>query len=267
MKKYLKILLIAGAAFGLYVLILSSMQRYFLFWPSHSYVSPQEAGLPEFKENILQMPDGTEVMTWYAAGDKNKPAILFFHGNAFQIAVFAHHLLPFVANGYGVLAMEYRNFGGTKGTTLQEKIFADAAETYDWLQTQEYPEIIVYGYSYGTAVASGLTTLRPVEKLILTAPFSSMRGLVAEKPVPLGSLVMRDSYSSKDYLQNYHNPLLIIHGEDDLLIPIHHGQTMYDAAASEDKELVMLPATNHHNIFFKEKNLPIIFEWLAEHGS
>lgn len=266
MKSYAKILAGLAAICGLYVLFLWSMQRYLLFWPSHDYVSPQEADLPEFAENHLKATDGTTIMTWYAAGDKNKPAILFFHGNAFQISGFAQQLMPFVRQGYGVLAMEYRNFGNTKGTTLQEDIFADAAMTYDWLESQGYPQIIVYGYSYGTAVASGLTALRPVKKLILTSPFASMRGLVAEKSVPLGSLLMRDTYPSKDYLRQYHGALLIIHGKNDLLIPVHHGQMMYDAAASEDKELVLLEHTDHHNIFFKEKNLPIIFAWLKKHG-
>lgn len=265
MKSYAKILLALAAIFGLYVLFLWSMQRYLLFWPSHDYVSPQEADLPEFTENPITATDGTVFMTWYAAGDKSKPAILFFHGNAFQISAFAPYLMPFVRRGYGVLAMEYRNFGNTKGTTLQEDIFADAAMTYDWLKAQGYPQIIVYGYSYGTAVASGLTSLRPVKKLILTAPFASMRGLVAEKSVPLGSLVMRDTYPSKDYLQQYHGALLIIHGQNDLLIPVHHGQMLYDAAAAKDKELVLLEHTDHHNIFFKEKNLPIIFAWLERH--
>lgn len=266
MKSYAKIFLGLAAICGLYVLFLWSMQRYLLFWPSHDYVSPQEADLPEFAENRLKATDGTTIMTWYAAGDKSKPAILFFHGNAFQISGFAQQLIPFVWLGYGVLIMEYRNFGNTKGTTLQEDIFSDAAITYDWLKAQGYPQIIVYGYSYGTAVASGLTTLRPVEKLILTSPFASMRGLVAEKSVPLGSLLMRDTYPSKDYLRQYHGALLIIHGKNDLLIPVHHGQMMYDAAAAEDKELVLLEHTDHHNIFFKEKNLPIIFAWLEKHG-
>ena len=249
-----------------YAKTLSEVQRDLLYWPSHSYVSPQKAELPQFAENVLTMSDGTEVMTWYAVGDKQKPALLFFHGNAFQIAKYAPHLLPFVEKGYGVLMMEYRNFGNTKGVTLQEDIFADAAATFDWLTAQGYPQIVVYGYSYGTAVAAGLTTRRPVQKLILTAPFASMRGLVAEKPVPLGSWVMRDTYPSAEYLRQYHNPLLVVHGANDSLIPVHHGQMMYEAAASSDKELAVLPQTDHRNIFFKEKNLPTIFEWLEKHG-
>ena len=265
MKRYVKILGFLAALAGVYVLTLTSIQRYLLFWPSHSYVSPTAAKLPQFKENIIKMRDGTEVMTWYIEGDKQKPAILFFHGNAFQISRFAPHLLPFAKDGYSVLIMEYRNFGNTKGKTLQEDIFADAAETYDWLKEQGYPQIVVYGYSYGTAVASGLTTLREVEKMVLTAPFSSMRELVAEKPVPLGSYVMRDTYPSKDYLQNYHNPLLIIHGHDDLLIPVHHGRIMYESAASADKQFIELEETDHRDIFFMEKNIPLIAKWLQEH--
>ena len=46
-----------------YAKILSEAQRYLLFWPSHDYVSPQAAELPQFAENVLPMSDGTAVMT------------------------------------------------------------------------------------------------------------------------------------------------------------------------------------------------------------
>lgn len=267
MARYVKILLFAIISTAIYVCVLYTIQRNLIFVPFHNYIAPSQTENSPFVENVLQMKDGTEVMTWYAEGDAQKPAILFFHGNAFQLAAYAEQLYPFAARGYTVLMMEYRNFGNTKGETRQQDIFSDAAETYDWLKAKGYPEIVVYGYSYGTSVAAGLTSLRPVDKLILTAPFSSLLRLVKEKPVPFAGLVLSDKYPSEDYMRNYRNPLLIVHGTADRLIPIHHGQAMYEAAASKDKTFVPLEGVSHKPIYFENLNQPAIFEWLDAHYS
>lgn len=256
-----KIVLFAFITFLIYITVLYNIQRSLIFLPFKKYVMPQEP----FKENVLTMKDGTKVMTWYAEGDKDKPVILYFHGNAFQLAYYTEPLYPLIEQGYGVLMMEYRNFGNTKGKTLQKDIFADAAETFDWLKQQGYPEIIVYGYSYGTAVACGLTSMRPVDKLILTAPFSSLLRLVKEKPVPFAGLVLKDHYPSEEYLANYHNPLLIVHGKKDRLVPYHHGQRLYELAGSKDKQLVLVEDASHQPIYFDKLNLPALFQWLEEH--
>lgn len=257
-----KILLFAAVVCLVYTVVLYNIQRSLIFVPFKKYEAPQSP----FVENVITMKDGTEVMTWYAEGDKQKPAFLFFHGNAFQLAYYTEPLYPLIERGYGVLMMEYRNFGNTKGTTLQKDIFSDAAETFDWLKRQGYPEIIVYGYSYGTSVASGLTSIRSVDKLILTAPFSSLHKLVKEKPVPLAGWLLKDHYPSEEYIAQYHNPLLIIHGTKDRLIPYHHGQRMYDMAASEDKKLILLDNVSHQHIYFDKLNVPAILEWLDEHN-
>lgn len=257
-----KILLFALIVCAVYVFVVYNIQRSLIFLPFKKYVAPH----PPFVENVLTMKDGTEVMTWYAEGDKQKPVFLYFHGNAFQLAYYTEPLEPLIEQGYGVLMMEYRNFGNTKGKTLQQDIFSDAAGAFDWLKAQGYPEIIVYGYSYGAAVASGLTSLRPVDKLILTAPFSSLHKLVKEKPVPLAGWLLTDHYPSEEYLAQYHNPLLIIHGTKDRLIPYHHGQQLYEAAASADKKFVLVEGASHQPIYFDKLNIPAIFEWLKEHN-
>ena len=260
-----KILLFAAVCIAVYMFVLYHLQRNLIFIPSHRYIAPSEMENSPFVENVLTMKDGTKVMTWYAKGEQDKPAILFFHGNAFQLAAYAEQLYPFAERGYTVLMMEYRNFGNTEGKTLQPDIFSDAVETFDWLKAQGYPEIIVYGYSYGTAVSSGLTSLRPVDKLILMAPFSSLLKLVKEKPVPFAGLLLKDHYPSEDYIREYHNPLLILHGDRDRLIPIHHGKRMYEVAGSTDKQFIEITGSSHKPIFFEKLNQPAIFEWLDAH--
>ena len=244
------------------MLTLYLSQRYLIFKPSHRYILPQQMDNSPFTENILTMQDGTKIMTWYAEGKKSKPAILFFHGRSRQLAAYAEPLYAYIRQEYGVLMMEYRNFGCTLGKTLQSKVFSDAAETYDWLKTQGYPKIVVYGYSYGASVAAGLTALRPVEMLILTSPFSSLKQLVKETLIPFASWLLKDKYPSDDYIRNYRNPLLILHGDADKLIPIHHGQKLYEQSASTDKTFIAVKDCHHKPIFFEHLCQPAILEWL-----
>ncbi|MDY6408127.1 MAG: alpha/beta fold hydrolase [Pseudomonadota bacterium] len=203
-------------------------------------------------------------MHWYHKGDQNKPAILFFHGNTGQISDFIPGLVPIVRAGYSVLAMEYRNFGKTEGSISQKAIFQDAANAFDFLKKQGHKKIVAYGYSFGTAFATGLTSLRPVDGVILTAPFSSLNKIVSEKPVPFARYLLKDTYPSDIYLQNYTKPLLIIHGKNDNLIPPHHGQLLFEQAQSIDKHIHLLDNTDHITIFWRFKNLPFIMNFLKK---
>ena len=260
MKKW--ILLAVVAFLGCYIGGLYALQDDLIFYPQHNHITPKEAQLSQFKEIDVTAEDGTKIRLWYSAGDKKEPAILYFHGNAYQNAFFAPYLQSFIDDGSAVAMMEYRGFAGTEGELKQKNVFSDAALAFDWLKKQGYSQIIVYGYSFGCAVSLGLSTLRTPDKMILTAPFSSLKRLVKEKPVPFAGLVLRDEYPSDEYIKNYHNPLLIVHGKKDRLIPYHHAEILYENSASEDKMLVLLPDENHQTIFMGEKNLPEIFKWL-----
>ena len=258
----MKKILILFAVVFLYIGGLYIFQDKLIFYPHKYYQTAESVKLPEFEEIYIKSKDKTKIRLWYVAGDKEEPAILYFHGNAYQNAFFAPYLKSFIDNGNAVVMMEYRGFGATDGHLNQETVFTDAAAAYDWLKKQNYPQIIVYGYSFGCAVSLGLSTLRTPDKMILTAPFASLIRLVKEKPVPLAGMVLRDDYPSEEYIKNYHNPLLIVHGKEDRLIPYHHAEILYENSASEDKTLVLLPEENHQTIFMGEKNLPVIFKWL-----
>ena len=247
--------------FTAYLTILYLIQNWVLFYPSIWYKSPEKTSVPEFKENVIKGLDDMPIMTWYYKGKKNKPAILFLHGNAWQIGAFAPHLKPIMDEGYSILAMEYRGFANTCGHISHEKILQDSILAFDWLK-DKHSKIIVSAYSFGTAFACALTLSRPIDALILTAPFSSLEKLVAEKPLPFASLALKDKYVSVDYIKKFDKPLLIIHGKNDHLIPYHHSQILYDNALTKDKKLVLVDKANHHSIYFSEKNIPSMLEFL-----
>jgi len=263
-KKVTRVVLFLGYLLALYVGFLYFFQYDLLFWPSKDYRSPKDMGFTLFREVVMTAADGTPIMHWYHEGDKDKPAILFFHGNTGQIADFSPGLVPIARAGYSVLAMEYRNFGNTGGEISQKVVFQDAANAFDFLKKQGHKKVVAYGYSFGTAFASGLTSLRPVDGVILTAPFSSLYNIVSEKPVPLAKYLLKDNYPSVQYLQNYEKPLLIVHGTKDNVIPYHHGQMLYNNAKSNDKSIHLLDNTDHITVFWRFKNLPFILPFLEK---
>ena len=264
MKKLLKIILFCCVVITVYLGVLYFLQNDLLFYPNRKYKSPADISLPMFSENVLKAPDGTDIMTWYYKGNEEKPAILFLHGNAGQIATFAPFLKAILDEGYSVLMMEYRGFASTQGDISQKTITQDAALAFDWLKSKGHPKIIVYGYSFGTAFSCALTDIRQADGLILMAPFSSLEKIVSEKPVPLAKLVLKDKYMSVDYLKKYKAPLLIIHGKKDRLIPPHHGQILFDNASSPDKQIKVLDDETHASVFFGGRNIPFILEFLKE---
>ena len=125
------------------------IQDYLIFYPDKAYQSPADIGWTQYREHPLVMKDGTHIMTWYAKGDPQKPAVLYCHGNASQNAVFAPYLKAYLDKGYTVLIPEYRGFGNTPGQTTEENMFSDATEAYDFLKSEGYPAIIVHGFSFG----------------------------------------------------------------------------------------------------------------------
>ena len=264
MNKKIKVLLSIVIFCAVYFAVLYIFQINFLFNPDTNYKSPKEAGFDMFTEEPVTAKDGTQVMTWYYEGDTDKPLILYFHGNTGLMARFAPAITKLTNEGYSVAMMEYRSFGNTEGKISQETIFSDAVSFFDYYKNKTGKKIILYGYSFGCAFAMGLTQHRNPDGIILTAPFSSLYQEVKEYPVPLAFLVLKDKYPSDEYIKNIKCPILIIHGTDDKLIDSSHSQRLFDLVTVEAKQLVLVKDVNHHDIFFKEHNVPVILNWLEQ---
>lgn len=265
MRILLKICTILVGLVCWYIGGLYFMQDMFIYYPTKYHVSPEEADLWAFEEKSITAADGTELRVWYAKGYNSQPAILFFHGNAWQNSAFAEQLMPLVDDGYTVLMMEYRGFGDSEGKLSQETMYSDVVTAFDWLKEQGAEKVVATGYSLGCAAAISLAHQRNVDGLILTAPFASLYKLVGEKPVPFAQLVLKDYYPSEELIKTTQMPTLVVHGKKDRLIPYRHGKIIYNASGTEDKSLVLLDEANHHSIYYRGENMPYLQAWLREH--
>lgn len=247
----IKILATIVVAYGLVVAAGFAMQRRLLYPVDRTYVSPAAAGLRNVTEQEIRGPDGVRVLAWYGAAKPGKPTLLYFHGNGGSLAVRTPRIERFMGEGWGVFMMTYRGYGGSGGSPTETDNIADAVRAYDTLVTKGVAatDIVLYGESLGTGVATRLALQRPAAGLILDAPYTSIPD-VAQRAfwfLPV-RLLMCDRYETSRIIDKINIPLLIIHGSKDTVVPVDMGRDLA-RLAREPKTLVVFPNGGHSNLY------------------
>jgi uncharacterized protein len=237
--------------FALIVIVGRLLHRYFIYIPDRTRVDPRAAGLQSVEEVVFKAADGTKLIAWYLPARTGKPTLLYFTGNSGNAANRAGKIKAIAADGYGVFMLNYRRYGGSEGRPSESRITADAVSAYDTLRGLGVAphDIVAYGESLGTAVATRLTLQRHVEGLVLEAPFTSIVevGKLMWKYFPL-DLIMSDQYRTVERIGAVTAPLLIIHGGRDAIIPLAQARHVFHRAA-EPKSMVVVPQAGHNDLF------------------
>lgn len=235
-----------------------------LYQPDRHYVTPAEAGLSGVAERLIASPDGPSVIAWQVEAQPGAPTILYFHGNGGSLGTRAERLRKYAAQGFGMLMMTYRGYGGSGGSPSERANVADALRAYDLLVTGgvRSQDIIVYGESLGSGIAVQVAAARPVGGVILDAPYTSLAD-VAERVYPylLPQLLMRDRYETKRFIGKVTAPVLVIHGEQDELIPVTMGKAIAKAAGGP-AEFAAIPGAGH-NDHYLFGSYDIIAGWIG----
>lgn len=247
----LNLVLSLAGIFVLFCIVARLLHRYFVYVPDPRRIDPKDAGLTGVEEVVFKAADGTRLIAWYRPAQPGKPTLLYFTGNNGNTAERAGKIKTIGANGYGVFMMNYRRYGGSAGRPTEKRLAADAITAYDYLRGLGVAprDIVVYGESLGTAVATGLCLRRDAEALVLEAPFTSVVdvGKLAWPLLPL-HLIMVDQYRTIDHIDQIKVPLFIIHGGRDSVIPLDHARRVYHAA-NEPKTLQVVQRAGHNDLF------------------
>jgi fermentation-respiration switch protein FrsA (DUF1100 family) len=224
-----------------------------MYYPSQDLPSPQAAGVPEMEEVRLETADGLALVSWYAeAVAPGRPTLVYLQGNGGNIAGRAHRVRLFLDRGYGVLLVGYRGYGGNPGVPSERGLVADGHAALNFLADRDEPpeQVVLLGESLGSAVAVRLASEKPVGAVILEAPFTSAAD-AARYAFPLlpVTLFIEDPYDSLSRIDRIGAPLLIIHGEQDQIVPANQGRRLL-AAARAPKQGVFLPGAGHNDLYY-----------------
>ena len=205
----------------------------------------------ELAETTLATDDGERLVIWFRPPRAGKPTVLYFAGNAGNLALRTERFRAFTQRGYGVVAAGYRGNSGSTGRPSETALIADARLLARALPDLAGPgPVVYYGESLGAAVALALAETHPPAAVVLEAPFASVAQMSAHLyGTPALARLLTDRWPSLERIATLTAPLLILHGEHDNLVPPAQSRALFAAAPSGDKAFHLVSGASHVDVW------------------
>lgn len=201
---------------------------------------PAGASLLAVKTNDALVITGAAV-----AAQPGKPTLLVFHGNGSSAMTTLDWFAPLIAQGYGVVAAEYRGYSGNPGRADETGLARDADAFYAEARRRAGAgRLIVVGHSLGGGVAFGLATRQKLDALITIGTFTSLRAMTPK----IARAFISDRYDNLAAVPTLDEPLFIIHGTADDTVPAQMGNALHNAAIAAKREgfSLVIRGADHH---------------------
>ena len=215
---------------------------------------------PEAKgawDHMFEVENGVLSRLRIFPGDKNAPNILFFHGNGetgrdYDFTADLFRSLPAT-----FMVGEYRGYGPATGTPSVNTFLQDAHLTLDEARAILNREdrngpIVVMGRSLGSAPAIELASGRAdhVSALVIESGFALTVPLLELISIPTTQLGITEDQGPCNLkkMGSVALPTLIIHAQQDEIIPVSDADLLHDACADPQKTLLRVPGAGHNDI-------------------
>jgi len=243
-----KWLLAAALIYGCFVALLYVAQRGMMYFPDTTRTPPAAVGLLQAEDITLNAADGEKLVAWHVRPAEGRPVIVYFQGNGGGPNLRARRFRNLAADGFGLLVLCYRGYGGSTGSPSETGLLLDAAAAYDFAATRYGPDrIVLWGESLGSGVAVALAAERPVARVLLESPFTSTADIAsASYPFVPVRLLMKDQFRSDERIGKVTVPVLIMHGTRDSVVPITYGERLYGLIRSP-KRFISLANAGHND--------------------
>jgi fermentation-respiration switch protein FrsA (DUF1100 family) len=172
--------------------------------------------------------------------------VLYSHGNAEDIGLLLPMLEDIKSMGFAVFAYDYRGYGTSLGTPSEENAYRDVDAAYNHLTSNlgvPSSRIIALGRSLGGAVAVDLAHRRQLGGLVIESSFITAYRVLTRVP-----LFPFDKFQSISKIAEVRCPVLVIHGQQDKVIPFWHGERLFQEA-NEPKLSFWVARAGHNDLF------------------
>lgn len=150
-----------------------------------------------------------------------------------------------------VIAFDYRSYGDSSSVECSELgLVNDALAMYGYIKGVTNSPVFVWGHSLGTGVATHFMNRLVADGLplpqgvVLESPFSNIRDEVRQHPfswlfrhLPWFNLLIAQPmynnylrFESDKHIGTFRQPVMIVHAEDDLVVPFKLGYQLYRAS-------------------------------------
>ena len=190
---------------------------------------------------------------WLANDNPDAPVLLYLHGARWDVTGSAPRVRRMAAQGFSVLAIDYRGFGKSSGADVlpsEASAYEDAKVAWEWI-AREHPaqRRYIFGHSLGSAIAVELASqVDDASGLIVEGSFTSIPAVFESMRwgwLPLTGLITQ-RFDAASRIGKVRVPALVVHGSDDSLIPSRLGRALYEQAPAP-KRFVLVEGGSHHN--------------------
>lgn len=222
-------------------------QREFQYTLGGGRTLPEAVGLTGVSAVTIVTEDGERIDGWWwPPPHPGAGVVLFLHGTPSTLRDTVWRLPDLQKASFGVLAIDYRGYGGSSGMPSEAGFRADARAAFDFVrQAAPRSRIAVFGESLGTGIAVALACDRTVAGVLLNSPYASARRLFELRgPLLPYRWLMLDQFDSEALIRNVTAPVMIIHGTADPNIPIGEARRLF-AAARQPKQMIEVEGAGH----------------------
>ena len=252
LSKWLKLaslailLMYSSALFYLYI-----NQKAFLYAPKKDLVPFTSHALKDVQEIFLTTQDNNSIQAWYHHAGNPAKVVIYLHGSNGSLVRNKARLQALQNQGYSYIIPAWRGFGKSSGSPSEQGLYADAEAAIQYLVNQGFDtkNTILIGESLGTGIATEMANRYPFKGLFLIAPYTSIVALARAtySYLPISQCLIKDNFKVLEKIKKIGEAaLLIVHGDQDQVIPHSHSQQII-SQANMPKKLIIYPGVNHTN--------------------
>ncbi len=240
------LLLIVGMLYLGLCAVLFAAQRS-LIYPAPRTEPANLRGQPGF--GVVPLANGLDVDRFYLPAPPGAPTVVHFHGNGEQLLGQRELGQALGDAGLGFLAVEYPGYGASPGSPSEAGLYASAEAALQFLRDQgvKPEDIVLSGRSLGSGVAVEMARRGYGARMVLVSPYTSMVAM-GQRTLPFlpAALLMRDRFQSLDKARDIPIPVLIIHGEEDEVVPVDMGRAL--GQRFPHARVVTVPGAHHNDV-------------------
>ena len=254
LDRVLRVVVVLALLAGVVMAILWWQQRRLIYFPDTSPVPPAADAINGARDVTLHTEDGLTLGAWFVPAaprpgtSVRQMAVLVAPGNGGNRAGRVELAEALRHEGFAVLLMDYRGYGGNPGSPSEQGLARDAMAAAEALRDLGYPpqRTIYFGESLGTGVVAALQSRRAPAGMVLRSPFPELADVGASHyPWLPVRLLLRDEFPVVDHLADSDVPVTVIYGDADSVVPTELSAQVADAAPALTERVVIAGADHN----------------------
>ena len=229
-----------------FAFIYAAIAVFIYFFSERMIFLPQPAGYEDGDDILkIETEDGIYISALYLVKEGAEFTILHSHGNAEDIGDLRELLEEFNNKGFSVFAYDYHGYGTSEGRPSEKNTYRDIEAVYKYMVGElgiPANRIIALGRSVGAGAAVELARGQKLAGLILESAFTSaLRAAMRVRLFPF------DKFNNIGKIKEVNCPVLVIHGKGDNIIPIRHGERLFEEA-NKPKTCFWVERAGHNDL-------------------